>query len=365
MAREGIMKASLAALIFSAAGIAGASAGNLAIYNWSDYFGDNTVKNYEKKTGTKVTLDHYDSNEVLETKLLTGKSGYDVVFPASSNAERQLKAGALLPIDTGKLANYGNLDPKILAALDKVPGGRKLGVPYTWGTIGIAYNVAKIKKHLGDQPMNSWNVLFDPMIAGKLKDCGIAVLDSPVEMTGVTLKYLGHDPYGNDKKALAKVKAALKTAAKSVRYFSNQKSTDDLAAGDICMAVMYSGDAGIAQARAAENGNGVEIAYSIPKEGTMMWIDLMAIPADSTRKDEAYRFIDYMLQPTVIAEVTNKIFFANANRKARPLINPDILADPGLYPDAETLKRLFPDKNLDARSLRTRTRLWTSVKTGI
>lgn len=353
------------AVIIGSLGGAPASAEDLAIYNWADYFGPDTISRYEEETGTNVILDYFDSNEVLETKLLTGSSGYDIVFPATSNAEREFQAGALLPIDPSRLSNYANLNPNILQALDNIPGGRQMGVPYTWGTIGIAYNAAMIKERLGDRPMDTWDVLFDPEVADKLADCGIAVLDSPIEMVAVTLNSFGTDPYSDDEADLEKVKALWKEAADSIRYFHNQKPSTDLPSGDVCMAIMYSGDAGIAQARALEADNGVEIVYSIPKEGTLMWIDLMAIPADSENLDEAYRFIDYMLQPDVIADVTNTVFFANANEAAGAHIDPSILSDPGIYPDQDTLKRLFPDKSVNGRTLRNRTRLWTSIKSGI
>lgn len=342
-----------------------AAAGELSVYNWADYFGANTIENYQKETGTRVILDFYDSNEVLETKLLTGGSGYDVVFPAASNAEREFAAGALHAIDPSRLKNYGNLNPDILAALDKVPGGRQLGVPYTWGTVGIAYNSALVAKRLGDAPVDSWDLVFDKEISSKLEDCGIAVLDSPVEMTSVTLHYLGHDPYSKDRAELAEAGSLLEGLARKARYFNNQKANIDLVSGDVCVAVMYSGDAGIAQARAAEVENGPEILYAIPKEGTLMWIDLVAIPADSKHLGEAYRFIDYLLRPEVIAEVTNTVFFANANKAADEHVDPAILSDPGLYPDADTLARLFPDKSVDGKTLRARTRVWTKVKSGV
>lgn len=355
----------MTATLLAAALAAPASAGDLAIYNWADYFGETTISGYEEATGTRVTLDYFDSNEVLETKMLAGGSGYDVVFPAASNAERQLQAGALHPVDTARLKNYGNLRPEILASLDQVPGGRQLGVPYTWGTIGIAYNPALVAERLGDLPVDSWDLLFDPANAAKLKDCGIGVLDSPVEMLSVALNYLGADPYSEDKAEVAKAQELLAAAAENVSYFNNQKPSTDLPAGNVCLAVMYSGDAGIAQARAAEAGNGVEVLYSIPKEGTLMWIDLMAIPEDAPNVDAAYAFIDYMLQPEVIAGVSNAVFFANANAAADAHVLPEVLSDPGIYPDAATLARLFPDKSLGAKALRQRTRAWTKVKSGI
>ena len=336
----------------------------LSIYNWADYFGETTITDYEKETGTSVSLDFYDSNEVLETKLLTGASGYDVVFPAASNAQREFQAGALHSIDPARLSNYANLDPDILASLEKLPGGRAMGVPYTWGTIGLAYKPEMIKERLGTDVITSWDVLFDPETSAKLADCGIAVLDSPVEMISVALNYLGADPYSDDKADLDKVRDLFGAVAPSIRYFHNQKASTDLPGGNICLAVMYSGDAGIAQARAMEAGNGVEILYSIPSEGTLMWIDLMSIPTDSKRVDEAYRFIDYMLRPEIIAGVSNYVYFANANAAADAFVDEAILTDPGIYPDETTFKRLFPDVSVGAKTLRNRNRLWTSVKSG-
>lgn len=341
-----------------------ASAADLAIYNWADYFGTDTIATHEAESGADVTLDYFDSNEVLETKLLVGGSGYDVVFPAASNAERLFKAGALLPVDPARLSNYGNLDPAILTALDAVPGGRQLGVPYTWGTIGIAYNPALVAERIGDQPMDTLDVIFRPEIAGRLADCGIAVLDSPVEIVSIALNHLGLDPYSDDAGDLARAGDLVAAAVPSIRYFSNQKATGDLASGNICVALIYSGDAGIAQARASEASTGIEVAYAIPREGSLMWIDLMAIPVDAAHIDAAYRFIDYMLRPEVIADVTNTVFFANANAAADAHVDPAILADPGIYPPEETRGRLFPDRALEARPLRNRSRLWTKVKSG-
>lgn len=354
--------------LFAVAALAAlpAAAGDLAIYTWADYFAPDTIADYQAETGSAISLDHFDSNEMLETRLLTGGSGYDVVFPATSNAEREFAAGALLPIDPARLANYGNLDPAILAALDGVPGGRQFGVPYTWGTIGLGYNPALVAERLGaGAAVDSWELFFDPEIAGKLADCGIGVLDSPIEMTAVALNYIGADPWSEDKADLEKAQAALQAAAGNVTYFNSQKVMRDLAAGNICLAVIYSGDAGLAQARAAEAGEGVEVGYGIPKEGTLMWVDLMAIPADAPHPDEAYRFIDYMLRPEVIAGVTDTVFFANANAAAAPMVDPAIAADPGIYPDAAVRARLFPDRSVDGKALRDRTRIWTRVKSGI
>ncbi|WP_237155163.1 extracellular solute-binding protein [Oryzibacter oryziterrae] len=337
----------------------------LNIYNWADYFGEKTVDDFKAETGVGVTLDYFDSNETLETKMLTGGSGYDLVFPATSNAQREFAAGALAPIDPTRLKNYGNLDPAILKALDAVPGGRQMGVPYTWGTIGIAYNVDKVKQRLGVDHLDSLDVFFKPETAAKLSDCGMVMLDSPLEISAVTLNYLGAAPYGEDKDALAKAETLLEATTKSLRYFNNQRATNDLASGDICAALIYSGDAWIAKSRAEEAHNGVVIDYAIPREGTLMWVDLMAIPADAPHADQAYRFIDYMLRPEVMAGVTDFVGFANANAAATPQVDPAITGNPALYPDPTTMAHLFPDKSVDAGLLRERTRMWTKVKTGM
>lgn len=336
----------------------------LRIYAWAEYFGAKTLDGFTADSGVKTSVDTYDSNEFLETKLLAGGSGFDLVFPATSNAERELKAGALLKVEPSKLKNYGNLDPRILAELDRLPGGRTLGVPYVWGTVGLAYNVDAVKKRLGVDAIDSLDVIFKPETAAKLRDCGIAVLDSPVEVSAVALNYLGSAPYGDDKAALDRAGALIAGAAKSVRYFNNQRATNDLANGDICVALIYSGDAAMAQARADEAKNGVHLAYAVPREGTLMWIDLMAIPKDAPNPELAYRFIDHVLEPAVAADITDTVRFASANEPAKALVSADIRADKAIYPDADIMKRLFLDRSLDGKALRDRTRMWTRAKTG-
>ncbi len=358
------MRNLFAALALSVSVTSAGAAETVRLYNWAEYLGKTTLSDFTAATGIDTTLDFYDSNDVLETKLLTGGSGFDVVFPAMSNAEREGRAGALLPLDPAKLKNYGNLDPAILKLLDGVPGGRSLGVPYTWGTIGLAYNKAQVKKALGVDTLDSLSVLFDPAVGAKLKECGVAVIDSPLEMTAVALNYLGLDPYSQKPENIAKAGELLKGMAKNVRYFHNQKATSDLADGSLCVAFIYSGDALSARSRAGEAGNGVDLGYAIPKEGTMMWIDLMAIPKDAPSPDLAYRFIDFMLEPKSMAGVTDAVGFANANIKSLPLIDPALASDPGLYPDEATRSRLFLDRPMEGKGLKLRTRMWTTVKSG-
>lgn len=357
-----IAACALAGALFASSAYAAET--RLKIYSWAEYFGAKTLDGFTAATGVATTTDVYDSNEFLETKLLAGGSGYDIVFPATSNAERELKAGALAPIDPTKLANYGNLDPRILGALDKIPNGRKLGVPYVWGTVGLAYNIDAIKKRLGVETLDSLDALFKPEIAKKLSGCGIAVLDSPVEVAAVALNYLGADPYGDDKAALAKAGELIAGVAKASRYFDNQRATNDLANSGVCLALVYSGDAAMAQARAEEAKNGVRLAYAIPKEGTLMWIDLMSIPKDAANSDAAYRFIDHVLKPDVAAEITDTVRFPTANGPARALVDPAIRDDRSVYPDEAVAARLFLDRSLDGKALKDRTRMWTRAKSG-
>lgn len=336
----------------------------LRIYNWADYFGETTLDTFSEETGIRTSVDHYDSNDLLETKLLTGGSGFDVVFPATSNAERALKAGAIASIDPSKLQNYGNLDPAILAVLDKTPGGRAMGVPYTWGTVGLAYNPDQIEERLGTRKLDSLDAIFSEETASKLADCGIAIIDSPLEVTAIALHYLGADPYSEEKANLVRVQDLLLTASKNVRYFHSQRPTNDLASGDLCVALVYSGDALMAGDRAAEAKNGVTVDYAIPKEGTMMWVDVAAIPADAPNPELAYRFMDHLLKPEVIADVSNTVRFANANAAAATLIDPELAANAEIYPGKDVIATLFPDRSVEGRGLRQRTRIWTRVKTG-
>ncbi|MCF3640630.1 extracellular solute-binding protein [Rhizobium sp. TRM95111] len=360
------MKTNAAVVAVAAALIAGTACAEdtLRLYNWADYFGETTLESFTRETGVPTSLDLYDSNDVLETRLLTGGSGFDVVFPATSNAQRALQAGALARIDPARLKNYGNLDPAILAVLDKAPGGRAIGVPYTWGTVGLAYNPDRIEERLGTRRLDSLDALFNEETAAKLADCGIAMIDSPLEVTAIALNYLGADPYSEAKADIEKAGALLETAAKHVRYFHSQRPTEGLASGDLCVALIYSGDALMAGDRAAEAKNGITVDYAIPKEGTMMWVDVAAIPADARHPELAYRFIDHLLRPEVIADVTNTVRFANANAAARPLVDPELAANGDIYPGPEVMAKLFPDRSIEGRALRERTRFWTRVTSG-
>ncbi len=358
----------LVSVILTAALLTSAQAEDklLNIYNWSDYIAPDTVKRFEAETGIKVNYDVYDGNEVLEAKLSAGHSGYDLVVPtASPYMAREAAAGELLPIDKAELANYGNLDPQILEAAANVDPGNKFGVPYMWGTTGIGYNPAKVKAALGDgAPVHSLTLLFDPANAKKLGSCGIEVLDSAEELFPAALLYAGRDPLSRSDDDLAKAVAVMTAIRPYIRKFHSSEYINDLANGDICLVFGYSGDIVQAKSRAADAKNGVEIAYAIPKEGAMIWIDMMAIPSGAPHPGNAHAFIDFILRPEVAAAISNTVAYANPNRLATDLVDESIREDPGIYPPEEVRQRLFFDKPVTPDYERARTRAWTRVKTG-
>ncbi|MBP7625125.1 MAG: extracellular solute-binding protein, partial [Xanthomonadales bacterium] len=254
----------------------------LNIYNWSDYIAEDTIANFEKETGIKVTYDVFDSNEILETKLVTGNTGYDIVVPSLSFLARQVQAGVFQPIDKSKITNYGNLDPKLMGTIAQLDEGNSYSVPYLWGTTGIGYNVAKVKEILGENaPVDTWAMVFEPENLKKLSACGVALLDTPSEMIPPVLKYLGEEPNSFDEAVIQKAVDRLQQLRPHITYFHSSQYINDLANGDICVAIGWSGDIFQARDRAAEAAKGVEIAYSIPKEGAPVWFDMMAIPKDA------------------------------------------------------------------------------------
>ena len=354
-----------AALALAAAPPASAQEGVLHIYNWSDYMAPDTVARFEAETGIRVVYDVYDSNEMLEAKMLTGASGYDLVVPTSAFLQRQLAAGVYQPLDVAKLPNLANMDPVLMAQAAAYDPDNAHSVIYMWGTIGLGFDVEKVRERLGaDAPTDSWSLIFDPANAAKLADCGISVLDSANEVLPSALAYLGLDPTTADEAALTQAAALLEAIRPHIRYFHSSQYISDLANGEICVALGYSGDMFIAADRAEAAGTGVEIDYAIPKEGAMQWFDLMAIPADAPNPDAAHAFIDFVMRPEIVADITNFVYFASANAPAMALIDPAIRDDPSIFPSAEVLAKLFPQVTRDARTDRTITRLWTRVRTG-
>jgi len=336
------------------------------VYNWSDYIAPDTLENFQAATGIKVTYDVYDSNEVMEAKLLAGGSGYDVVFPtAQPFAEREIKAGLYQKLDKSKLGNYGNLDPAILKPLQTPDPDNAHVVPYMWGTSGIGYNVDRVKALLGDDaPTDTWALIFDPAIASKLAGCGISVMDDEMEGMSAALMYLGKDPNTNDPRDFDAAVALFRKVRPYIKYFHSSQYINDLANGDLCVAHGYSGDVLQARDRAEEAGNDVHIAYTVPTQGAILWIDVMAIPTDAPHKDNAYAFINYLLKPDVIAAISNEVTYANANRAATGLIDESVRDDPGVYPPEDVKQRLVTIGTLPDKIQRLKVRAWTRIKSG-
>jgi len=336
----------------------------LNVYNWSDYIAEDTLENFTKETGIKVVYDVFDSNEVLEAKLLAGASGYDIVVPSNPFLAKQIKAGVFQKLDRSKLSNWENLDKDLLNALSPSDPGNHYSVPYMWGTIGIGYNVDKVKAALGeDAPVDSWDLVFKPENIEKLKDCGVTFLDSPTEILPAAMNYLGYPP---DSLDTAHIKAATDlfvSIRPSIAYFHSSKYISELATGDICVAVGYSGDLQQSKTRAEEGKNGVTIAYSIPKEGAASFFDMLAIPADAKNVDEAHQFIDYLLRPEVIASITNYVQFPNGNAAATPFVDEAIRNDPGIYPPAEVREKIYTFPDLPSETLQLMNDAWTTIKT--
>jgi putrescine transport system substrate-binding protein len=338
----------------------------LHIYNWSDYVAEDTIQNFEQRTGIKVVYDVYSENEVLEAKLMAGGSGYDLVFPSLRPfAERHVSAGLYAPIDRARLPNYANLDPDLLAGMADADPENKHLVPYMWGTTGIGINVAKVREALGeDAPLDSWSLLFDPANAEKLAGCGISVLDDEQEAFSSALIWKGRDPNRTDGDEIEVVREVFAAIRPHIRSFNNSQYINDLATGEVCLAVGYSGDIGQAAARAEEAGTGIELQYIIPKEGAVRWIDVMAIPTDAPHADSAYAFIDYLLEPQVIAAITNYVAYANPNPASKAFVDAEILQDGGVYPSDEVMAKLVDPKRLPEAAQQARVRAWTQIKSG-
>ena len=341
---------------------AGTSSKVLNLYIWSDYLAPNTIADFEKQTGIKVHVAYYDSNETLETKLLAGSSGFDVVVPTASYFERQIKAGVYLPLDKSKLPNLKNMDPDLMARVAAHDPGNAHGVIYLWGTNGIGYNEKMVKALMPDAPLDSWSLVFDPAIASKVAKCGISVLDSPAEMMRAVFNYLGKDPNTQNAQDLAQAAEVLKKIRPYIRNINSSEYIEALANGDLCIAVGYNGDVMQARDRARDANKGIDIKYSIPKEGTIVWFDNLAIPKDAPNKESAYAFINYLMTPPVIADISNFKRYANANLASQPLDHDDVKSDPAIYPTPEERKRLSVQLADSSDQTRAITRVWQEFK---
>ena len=359
-------RASLTMTILMAAALQPAFAKDkeVRVYNWSDYIDDSILADFTKETGIKVVYDVFDSNELLETKLLAGGSGYDVVVPSGSFLSRQIAAGVFLKLDKSKLPNLKNMWPEISDRVAIYDPGNQYAIDYLWGTTGLGYNEAKVKERLPDAKLDSWDLLLKPENAAKLKDCGIYVLDAPEDVIPPVLQYLGLDPNTKDPALLKQATDLIEKIRPFVKKFHSSEYINALANGDICLSLGWSGDILQAGNRATEAKNGQVVKYILPKEGTQMWFDMMAIPKDAKHVEEAHIFLDYMMRPEVIAKSSNFVQYANGNLASQEFVSDEIKKNPRVYPDAETLKKLFVKTAYDAKTQRSVTRSWTKIVTG-
>jgi putrescine transport system substrate-binding protein len=336
----------------------------LNVYNWSDYIEPSVLAEFTKQTGIKVNYDVFDSNAVLETKLLTGHTNYDVVVPSAPFLKRQISAGVFQKLDKSQLPNLKNLDPQMMKQIAVYDPDSDHSVPYMWVTSGPGYNVAKIQERMPDAPVNSLRMFYDPAVVSKFKDCGVSVLDEPPEIVDTVLLYLGKDPRAQSLEDLKAAETVLLAIRPYVRYVHSSRYIDDLANGETCLALGWSGDVKQARDRAKDAGKGIEIKYSIPKEGTIMNFDMLAIPADAPHPHNALLFINYLLDPEVAAKNSNLVKYANVNAASTALLVDAVKGDPNIYPPPDILAKLVPEPPRSQDYQRQLTRTWTRFKTG-
>lgn len=352
-----------AALLAGAAGAAEKPI--LNIYNWSDYIDPALIVEFEREFGIRVNYDIYDSSEIVDTKLLTGHSGYDVVIHSASFSARLIPIGVYRSVDYDRLENWQHIDLDLVARIRRYFGENIAGVPYMWGTTGFAYNRDMVLQRMPDAPLDSAAMLFDPAVVSRFADCGVSLLDDPTSVIPIAMMYLGYPANSVDPAQLAEVEKLLKAVRPYVKYFSSTKMLLDLPSREVCIAMAWSGDYAVAISRAAEAGVDIDLGFTIPLQGAVDWYDLMYIPADAPHPDNAYLFIDFMLRPEVAARASNYIGYANANRDATALVDPAITGNPAIYPDAQTMLRLQPSVVLSPKLERRRSRTWTKIKTGL
>jgi putrescine transport system substrate-binding protein len=369
--RKKCQKISLAALAFGAMTAMSVAADRVVnVYNWSDYIDPAILEDFTKETGIKVKYDVFDSNDLLETKLLAGKTGYDVVVPSANFLGRQISAGVFIKLDKSKLPNLTHVWPDVAARLSAFDPGNQYAVNYMWGTTGIGYNVNKIKERMPDAPLDSWSMVFDPAIISKFKDCGVMFLDAPDEVIPAALNYLGKNPNSRTPEDYAAAEELLKKVRPFVKKFHSSEYINALANGDACLVIGWSGDIKQAASRAEEKSKTqkdpkkkVEVGYIIPKEGAGTFYDNLTIPKDAKNIDEAYAFIDYLLRPEVIAKASNAISYANGNIDSQAFIDKAILEDRSVFPDEATMKKLFTVLPItDQKVQREATRIWRDIK---
>jgi putrescine transport system substrate-binding protein len=348
----------------ASAGGASSAGKELNLFIWSDYLAPSTVSDFEKQTGITMHAAYYDSNETLETKLLAGSSGYDVVVPTASYFERQIKAGVYLTLDKSKLPNWKNMDPQLMSRVAMHDPDNAHGVIYMWGTNGIGYNEKMVTALMPDAPLDSWRLVFDPAVAAKIAKCGISVLDSPAEMMRAVLNYLGRDPNSQKPEDVQAAEATLLKIRPFIRNINSSEYIEALANGDLCVAVGYNGDVLQARDRARDANKGIDIKYVVPKEGSIIWFDMLAIPKDAPHPESAYAYINYIMEPKVIADISNFKRFANANLASQPYVLDSVKDDPAIYPPPQLREKLAVQLADSPEQTRVITRMWQKFKTG-
>ena len=355
----------LSGIIALALGASAAMAEEVRVYNWSDYIDEDLLAQFEEETGIDLIYDVFDSNEVLETKMLSGGSGYDVVVPSGTFLQRQISAGAFQELDQSMLSNAGNMWDVVSSRTEQYDPGNAYSINYMWGTTGIGVNVGRVQEILGeDAPIDSWALVFDPANMEKLAECGVHFLDAPAEMIPAALNYIGEDPNSQDPDVIALAADVFGPVRPYIQKFNSSEYINGLANGDICVAVGWSGDILQARDRAAEADAGNEIAYHAPIEGAQMWFDQMAIPVDAPNVENAHKFLNFIMDAQNMAAASNYVYYANGNEASQEFLIEDVIDDTAIYPDAETLENLFTTSPYDARVQRVVTRLWTGIKSG-
>jgi putrescine transport system substrate-binding protein len=351
--------------LFAANAEAAAEEKVLNVFTWPDYIAPDTIKNFEAEYGIKVNYDVYDSTEMAEARLLAGRTGYDVVVHAERYSARLIPIGVYQPLDKSKLSNLRFLDPWVLKTLDSADPGNRYGVPYLWGTTGLAYNVKMIRERMPNAPVLSGDMIFKPEVVKKFADCGVTFLDEPTDVIPMALLYLGHDPNSLDPGDLADVERLLKGVRPYIRYFSSAKMLIDLPNEEVCIAMSWSGDYAQAMLRAQQVGKPVSLAYTTQREGALAWFDIWFIPADAPHPDNAHLFLNYLLRPEVAASIVMETRYATPNLKAIPLLPAAVRNDPAVFPSEELKRKLFKGVIHDPLDERRRSRLWSRVKTGL
>ena len=344
---------------------ASATAEEVRVYNWSDYIDEALLEKFEADTGIKLIYDVFDSNELLETKMLAGGSGYDVVVPSGTFLQRQITAGAFQKLDMSKLPNMANMWDVVSSRTEQYDPDNAYSINYMWGTTGIGVNVGKVREALGeDAPIGSLDLIFKPENMEKLAECGVHMLDAPAEMIPMALNYIGEDPNSHDPEVIAKVEPVLMAIRPYITKFHSSEYINALANGDICVAIGWSGDILQARDRAAEADNGVEIAYNAPKEGAQMWFDQMAIPVDAPNPEGAHKFLNFIMDAQNMAAASNYVYYANGNKASQEFLVEDVIDDKAIYPGEATLENLYTVTPYGPKVQRVVTRLWTKIKSG-